>query len=83
MGRGIGAILKQQHIQQQPTVTTSAQAGHRDFYRDWSLVALMGYDQVYTESGILRIWGKFQMSKECADKRQELMIGVMYWYKTN
>ena len=43
----------------------------------------MGYAQVYTESGIPNIWGKFQMSKECADNRQELLIGMMYWAKEN
>ena len=43
----------------------------------------MGYAQVYTESGIPKIWGKFQMSKECADNRQELLAGMMYWAKTN
>ena len=39
-------------------------------------------------SGLHRIWypkhlGKFQMSKECADNRQELLSGMMYWAKTN
>ena len=29
------------------------------------------------------MWGKFQMSKECDDKRQERMKGMMYWSKTN
>ena len=43
----------------------------------------MGYAQIYTESGIPRIMGKFQMSKKCADKRQELLAGMMYWAKTN
>ena len=70
MGSGIGAMLQAQQIQQQPTATPSAQTGRRQFYSDWALAALMGYAQVYTESGIPRIWGKFQMSKECADNRQ-------------
>ena len=70
MGSGIGAMLQAQQIQQQPTDTPSAQTGRRQFYSDWALAALMGYAQVYTESGIPRIWGKFQMSKECADNRQ-------------
>ena len=43
----------------------------------------MGYAQVYTEAGIPIIWGKFQMSKECADNRQELLAGMMYQAKTN
>ena len=76
-------MLQAQHIQQKPTATPSAQAGRREFYSDWALSALMGYAQVYTESGIPIIWGKFQMSKEYADKRQELLAGMMYWAKTN
>ena len=43
----------------------------------------MEYTQVYTETGIPRIWGNFQMSKECADNLQELLAGMMYWAKTN
>ena len=43
----------------------------------------MGYAKVYTESVIPRTRGKFQMSKECADNRQELRTGIMYWAKTN
>ena len=42
----------------------------------------MGYYQVYTEADIQRIWGNFQMSKECADNRQELLAGIIYWDKT-
>ena len=38
--------------------------------------------QVYTEAGIPKIWGNFQMSKECVDNRQELLAGMMYWAKT-
>ena len=45
--------------------------------------ALMGYAQVYTEAGIPKIWGKFQMSQECADNCQELLAGMMYCAKTN
>ena len=48
MGSVIGVILQAQQIQKQPTATPSAQAGCRDFYRDWALAALMGYGQVYT-----------------------------------
>ena len=43
----------------------------------------MGYTQVYTESGIPRIWGHFRISKECDDNRQELLEGMIYWSKTN
>ena len=43
----------------------------------------MGYSQVYTEAGIPKIWGEFQMSKECADNRQELLAGMMFWAKIN
>ena len=43
----------------------------------------MGYAQVYTEAGIPNIWGKFQMSKEYADNRKELLVGMIYWAKTN
>ena len=43
----------------------------------------MGYAQVYTEAGIPRIWGNFQMSKECAENSQDLLSGMMYWAKTN
>ena len=59
MRSDIGAILQAQQSQYQPTYTPSAQAVLRYFYSDWSLAALMGYVQVYTESGIPRIWGKF------------------------
>ena len=43
----------------------------------------MGYAQIYTETGIPRIWGTFQMSKECADNRQKLQAGMIYWANTN
>ena len=43
----------------------------------------MGYAQVYTEAGIPKIWGNFQISKECADNCQELLAGVMYWANKN
>ena len=59
----MGGMIQAQQIQQQHTATPSVQAGHREFYIDWALAALMGYAQVYTETGIPRIWGKFQMSK--------------------
>ena len=80
---GMGEMLQSQQIQQQPTATPIAKVGRREFYRDWSLAVLVGYAQVYTESGIPIIWGNFQMSKECADNRQELLAGMMYWAKTN
>ena len=63
VGSGMGGILQEQQSQQQPTATSSSQAGHRDVYSDWEIASLMGYSQVYTESGIPRIWGKFQISK--------------------
>ena len=44
---------------------------------------MMVYAQVYTESGIPKNWGKFKISKECADNRQELLAGMMYWAKKN
>ena len=39
-------------------------------------------------SGLHRSWhpkklGKFQRSKECADNRQELLAGMVYWSRTN
>ena len=83
MGSSMGETLKEQKIQQQPTATPIAQAGRREFYSDWELAELMGYAQVYTEDGIPKNWGKFQISKECADKRQELLAGMMYWAKKN
>ena len=51
-GQWHGAMIQAQQIQQQPTATPSAQAGHMEFYSDWVLAALMGYDQVYTETCI-------------------------------
>ena len=59
MVSGMGAMLQAQHSQYQPTATPSAQAVHREFYSNWALEAMMGYGQVYTESGIPGIWGKF------------------------
>ena len=78
MGSGMGEMLQAQQSQQKPTATPSTQAELREFYSDLALAALMGYSQVYTESGIPRIWGKFQMSNECADNHQELLAGMMY-----
>ena len=43
----------------------------------------MEYSQVYTEAGIPKFWVKFQMSKECADNRQEILACMMYWAKKN
>ena len=57
--------------------------GRREFYREWSIAALIGYAQVYKESGIPTIWGKLKMSKEYAKNCQELMVGVTYWAKIN
>ena len=79
----MGEMLQAQQIQQQPTATPIAQAGHIELYSDWALAELMGYAQVYTESDIPKMGGKFQMSKESSDKRQELLSGMMYWDKTN
>ena len=83
MGSSIWAMLQAQKIQQQPTDAPIEKAGRREFYRDWALTAQMGYAQVYTEAGISKKLGKFQMSKECADNCQELLAGTMYWAKTN
>ena len=30
-----------------------------------------------------KFWGKFQMSKECSDNCQELMVGMIYWENKN
>ena len=70
IGIRIGEMIQSQQNQHQPTSTPSAEAVHMDFYSDWELAVLMGYAQVYTESGTSRIWDKFQMSKECADNFQ-------------
>ena len=66
MGSSMGAMIQSQQIQQQPTATPIVKSGLSKFYRDWALSALMEYAQVYTEAGIPKLWGKFQMSKECA-----------------
>ena len=79
----MGEMLQAQQSQQQPTATPITKAGCREFYSDWALAALMGYAQVYTEAGIPKIWGKFQMSKEYADNHQELLAGMMYLAKKN
>ena len=71
-------MLQAQQNQQQPTSTPIAQAGRRELYSNWALAALMGYAQVYTEAGIPKIWGKFQMYKEFSDNRQELLAGMMW-----
>ena len=59
MGISMGAIPQEQQNQEQPTATPIAQVGRREFYCNWALADLMGYAQVYTESGIPKIWGKF------------------------
>ena len=75
MGSDMGEMLQAQQIQQKLTSTPSAQAGHREFYSDWALAALMGYAQVYTETVTLRIWGNFKcprnMLKTANNYRQE------------
>ena len=76
-------MLQAQQSQQQPTATPIAQAGRREFYSNWALEEVTGYAQVYTETGIPKFWGNFQMSKECADNCHELLAGMMYWAKTN
>ena len=83
MGSEMGAMLQTQQSQYQPTAAPSAQVGIRKFYRYWALAEVMGYAQVYTEIGIPRIWGNFQISKEYADNHQELMAGMVYWAKKN
>ena len=83
MSSSMGEMLQAQQSQQLPTATPIVQVGSREFYSDWSVAALIGYAQVFTESGIPKMWGKFQMSKECADNRQELLAWMMYWAKTN
>ena len=70
MGSGMGAMIQEQQIQQQPTDTPSAKVVLREFYSHWAPAALMGYSQVVTETGIPRIWRKLQISKECAENRQ-------------
>ena len=79
----MGAKLQLQQMKHQTTVSPIVQVGRREFYSDWALAALMVYAQVYTESGIPRIWNFFQMYKECAYKRQELLSGMVYWTKNN
>ena len=76
-------MLQAQQSQHQTNATPIEQAGSREFYRYLELAGLMGYYQVYTEVGIPIIWGKFQISKEYAENRQELLAGIMYWAKTN
>ena len=78
MGSRIEAIIQAQQFQKQPIATHIEHAGRREFYNDCALTALVGYAQVYIESGIPIIWVKFQMSKECSDNRKELMVGMMY-----
>ena len=83
MGSSMGEMLQAQQIQNEPTAIPIVQAGCREFYSNWELAALIGYAQVYTEAGIPQKWGNFQMSKECADNRQELLAGMMYPAKKN
>ena len=83
MGSIMGEMLQAQQSQQQPTATPIAQAGRKKFYSDCASAALMRYAQVYTEAGIPKIWGQFQMSKECADNCQELLAVMIYWAKKN
>ena len=39
----------------------------------------MGYANVFNTSGIPRIWGNFQQSKDLADNRQELKKVMECW----
>ena len=63
MGSSMGEMLQAQQIQKQPTATPIVQTGHREFYSDWELAVLMEYSQVYTEAGIPKLKGGFQISK--------------------
>ena len=83
MGSGTWTMLQAQPSQQIPTATIIAQVGCRYFFSDWAITALIGYVQVYTETGIPRIWGRFQIPKECVNNRQQLMEGMMYWANKN
>ena len=56
-------MLQAQQSQQKPTATLSAQARRMGLYSDWVLAALMGYAQVYTETGIPIIWGNFKFPR--------------------
>ena len=73
MGSSMGAMIQAQQIQQQHTATPIAQAGRREFYKYWTLAALMGHSQVYTEAGIPKIWGNFKFP------RNVLTTARNYW----
>ena len=73
MGSGMGGILQAQQIQQQLTSTPSAQARRREFYSDLALEVLMGYSQVYIETGIPIIWENFKCP------RNVLTTAKNYW----
>ena len=83
MGSSMGAMIQAQQRQNQHTDTISAQAGRREFYRDWALASMMGYAQVYTETGTQIMWGIFKMYKEFSYNWQELLARMMYWAKKN
>ena len=84
MGSTFGsAVQVHQGQQQQAAATANANVGRRDVYNDWALSALMGYSNVPTERGIPRVWGKFQMSKDWSDNRQEIMEGMKQWARDN
>jgi len=84
MGSTFGAAVQvHQGQQQQAAATANANVGRRDVYNDWALSALMGYSNVPTERGIPRVWGKFQMSKDWSDNRQEIMEGMKQWARDN
>ena len=60
IGSSMGEMIQAQQNQHKPNATPIAQSGRRKFHSDWALAALMGYYQVYTESGIPNIWGNFK-----------------------
>ena len=63
MVSSMGEIIEAQQSQHQLTTTPIAQAGRREFYSRCEMAELMGYGQVYTEAGIPKNWGEFQISK--------------------
>ena len=70
LGTSIVTLKVQQPQQQKTRSTQSVQTRRRDNYNDHVSAALMGYANVFNTSDIPRIWGKFQQSKELADKSQ-------------
>ena len=82
MGGSMGKMLQAQQIQQQPAATPLHKRAQ---------VILQRLGTEITDgicSGLHRSWhpknlGEFQIFKECADNRQELLSGMMYCAKTN